>query len=412
MKIPDLTSKKSAIIASTLVLITVAIAVTRKTKSEEVGATKEQSAQIESSETNEKNAAEPEAKTVVPQQDDRPLSKKEIQNLKKILAIHKIKENRFDRFDLGPVEAQQIFNDEFRWTKDRYREAVIGVDDGFMFLPLSSLRFIDKKSKKTIAQLRIDVMDDNCSESINVANIDVSTPWPEFIYSCVSKGSGGSTDTLVFSVTPDKKIIMNKELSDSFYLDKLSLTGNAEIRPAQINKGFLNTAFYSGDTIISRSTREVLSEGFAPNTPVFWVVAQPPVKSLRNCEQCKLRPMSVVALENGTWKDANKEPAALKYFESSVAEIDKNLEHYFDTKNFKPDEEDFRLRTINEAQFLRLAHSIRLGRGAEAWKEMNKRFNEKFFDLCDGEKNCEFPNWQAEIKSELEARGFDASELK
>ena len=122
--------------------------------------------------------------------------------------------------------------------------------------------------------------------------------------------------------------------------------------------------------------------------------------------------MSVVALENGTWKDANKEPAALKYFESSVAEIDKNLEHYFDTKNFKPDEEDFRLRTINEAQFLRLAHSIRLGRGAEAWKEMNKRFNEKFFDLCDGEKNCAFPNWQAEIKSELEARGFDASELK
>ena len=202
MKIPELISKKSAILASAMVLIIGAIAVTRKTKSEEVAATKQQSAQIESYESNDKSVEEPQTKTVVPQQDERPLSKKEIKNLKKILAIHKIKENRFKRFDLGIVETQQIFNDEFRWTKDRYHEAVIGEDDGFMSLPLSSLRFIDKKSKKTIAQLRIDVMDDNCDESINLANIDVSTPWPEIIYSCVSKGSSGSTDTLVFSVTP------------------------------------------------------------------------------------------------------------------------------------------------------------------------------------------------------------------
>ena len=138
----------------------------------------------------------------------------------------------------------------------------------------------------------------------------------------------------------------------------------------------------------------------------------PNVGSLWNCNQCLLRTYSVLALENGTWKDANKEPAALKYFERSLKEIDKNLEHYFDTKNFKPDEEDFRLRTINEAQFLRVAHSIRVGRGADAWKEMNKRFNEKVFTLCGGKENCVFPNWQAEIKSELEARGFDISALK
>jgi hypothetical protein len=205
---------------------------------------------------------------------------------------------------------------------------------------------------------------------------------------------------------------VNTEFSKYIKNEQIALAGSAEIRQRQGNVGFLNAAFHSANTAIQRSDAKDLSKNGSPRVPAYYVLAMPNVESLWNCNQCTLRTYSVLALENGTWKDANKEPAALKYFESSLAEIDKNLEHYFDTKNFKPDEEDFRLKTINEAQFLRLAHSIRVGRGADAWKEMNKHFNEKVFKLCNGEKNCAYPNWQAEIKSELEARGLDISDLK
>lgn len=406
MKIPDLISKKSAIIASALVLIIGAVAVTRKTKSKEV-------AQSESTAAAEPTENEVNKKAKIKEINNAPLSIEEESMLNSMLEDRGINKKKImKRFDLGEVEAQQVYNDEFKWTKDRFEEATEGSGTALYSIPISSIRFIEKKSKKVIAQLRIDELDSNCDENIALSNIDVTTPWPEVFFACTAKGSGAYLDLLVLSLTLDSLVLLNTEFSNSISNDKIFLTGNAELRPKQETVGFLNTAFQSANTSIQRSNATDLSEKKSPRTPAYYVIAMPGVESLWNCEQCTLRPKSVIALENGTWKDANKEPAALKYFESSLKEINKNLAHYFDKKNFKPDEEDFRLKTINEAQFLRLAHSIRVDRGADAWKEMNKRFNEKVFKLCNGEKNCAYPNWQAEIKSELEARGFDVSDLK
>jgi len=406
MKIPDLTSKKSMTIASTLLLIIGAIAVTRKTKSEEV-------AQSESTSAAEPTEHKVNEKPKIKEINNAALSKEEEKMLNSMLDDRGINKKKvIKRFDLGEVEAQQVYNDQFTWTKERFEEATEGSGTALYSIPISSIRFIEKKSKKVFAQLRIDELDSNCYENVALSNIDATTPWPEVFFACTAKGSGANADILVLSLTKDRRILVNTELSEYIKNEQITLTGSAEIRPRQNNVGFLNSAFHSGNTTIRRSDGRNLNRKSSPLMPEYYVVAMPNVGSLWNCNQCLLRTYSVLALENGTWKDANKEPAALKYFERSLKEIDTNLVHYFDTKNFKPDEEDFRLRTINEAQFLRVAHSIRIGRGADAWKEMNKRFNEKVFTLCGGKENCAFPNWQAEIKSELEARGLDVSELK
>ncbi|NBO39935.1 hypothetical protein EBU99_15330 [bacterium] len=73
---------------------------------------------------------------------------------------------------------------------------------------------------------------------------------------------------------------------------------------------------------------------------------------------------SVVSFENGIWKDANGEPGARKWFANSLREIDAELKN-IGTGKYKDNEKSFELKSKNELLFLKLAHSIRVGKAAD-----------------------------------------------
>jgi|GEM_PF-5094574 len=339
-----------------------------------------------------------------------PLTSEELKKIDAMLVAQGAKKSEPKKtFDLGEVEAQQVYNDEFKWTREFYDDSNMG--EGLMFLPLSSLRFVEKNSKRVIAQIRINESDANCSEDFSAANIDISTPWPEIIFTCTSKGSGASADVLVMSLTKDQRVLVNADFF-AMPLEIIAVTDHAEVRPKQPREGFLNSAFHSSNRAIHRKNGSDIDEKKSSRVPAFYALAQKEVRGLHNCNQCTLRTFSVIELDTGVWKDANSALGAKKLFERSLSEVSKALQHFKNKKKFKEDDENFRIYSLNETLFLHVAHSIRVDRGAEAWKEMNKTFSPKHFELCNGEKECPFKTWQEEIKSELEDRGFPVAELK
>lgn len=344
--------------------------------------------------------------------ESKKLSPEEQKTLDEMLANQGLaKDKVFERYDLGKFELQSVYNDKYNWTKDDFESS--STDGGLQFTPLPSLRFTEKKTGKIIAQLRIGRLNSECADSIELANIDATTPWPEVIFQCQSPGSGGGADVLVLSVTHKNKVLLNTEFANSMSSDEIVFEGSGEVMPQQKNEGFMLASYTAGSLFISRSSGLEMTDKTPKSKPAFLAISLLNVGGLFHCNACTQRPYSLLEIESGVWKDANKKRGAKKFFRRSLAAVKKQLRRFEDKKKFKTsEEEEYRQKSLNETLFLNLTESLRVGSGKAAWKMMNKKFISKVFKPCGGEENCPHSDWQSEIKNELTLRGYDVSVLK
>ena len=341
-----------------------------------------------------------------------PLSEEEKKKLAKALEDRGINTQKPSAvYLLGDVEVREVYNSDFVWTKDKLSEAM--TENELTYIPIRRLDFFSKKSGKTIAQFSLNALDAHCDSKILLANIDSTTPWPELLYLCTSNGTSMSADMVVMSVSKDSEVKVNMQFVHTRFEEEMQIKTSGNIKKADLQEDdkFLSAVLNSEFLFINRRTGLAFEEPPQPGVPVYFAFQMPGSRSLYHCEQCTLRPYSVVSFENGIWKDANGEPGARKWFAKSLREIDAELKN-IGTGKYKDNEKSFELKSKNELLFLKLAHSIRVGKAADAWREINNRFSKSVYRECkDKKEDCPNPDWRLELKKDLEERGFETKDL-
>jgi hypothetical protein len=342
-----------------------------------------------------------------------PLSEEEKKKLAKALEDRGINTQKPSSvYLLGEVEVREVYNSDFVWTKDILSEAMTETE--LTSIPIRRLDFFSKKSGKTIAQFSLNALDTHCESKILLANIDSTTPWPELLYLCSSNGTSGSADMFVMSVNKDSEVTLNMQFVHTGFEEEMQIKTSGKIKKAdpQEDAKFLLAALNTEFLFVNRRTGRATEEPPQPGVPVYYAFQMPGSRSLYHCEQCTLRPYSLVSFENGIWKDANGEPGARKWFANSLREIDTELKK-IETGKYQDNGKSFEMRSKNESLFLKLAHSIRVGKAADAWREINNRFSKSVYGECkDKEEDCPNPDWRLELKKDLDERGFETKELK
>lgn len=342
-----------------------------------------------------------------------PLNEEEKKKLAKAMEERAIDVKKpAEVYSLGEIEVREVYNTDFVWTKDLLHEAM--ADGQLTYIPIRRLDFFNKKTRQLVAQFKLNALDSLCNPKIELVNLDVTTPWPEIVYFCMSDGMAMAADMFVMSVTKDLKVTLNKQfLSRDFEsIIKIETSGSMQAAKAQNNEKFLKSAFKSEFYFVDRKTGRVAEERPFSETPVYYAFQMLGSGSLYHCNQCTLHPYSVVSLENGVWKDANSELGAQKFFTNSIRGLNAEINEIKKGK-FSENEKSFELKSMNELLFLKLAHSIRIGKAAEAWKEINENFNKSVYRGCSGkEEDCPAPDWRVQLKEELEERGFETKDLK